>query len=126
MDYLEGTTRICALQETPLLYANKHGIGVMGVKIDVLRMGDGGRRREGPLGRIHRPQSRELRPTAAEIIARKQVRWLRSGEKTWASGQSGARQAIDVVLCEPVVAPLPGVAAIAAGKNRAVVRSRED
>jgi len=54
-DDLESASSIRALQETPLLYANKQGIWVLRVEINVLGMGDVGRRREGPLGRIHRP-----------------------------------------------------------------------
>jgi hypothetical protein len=54
------------------------------------------------------------------------MRRLRSGIQTRASCQSGARQAINVVLCESVVSLLPGLTAIAAGEDRAVVYSRED
>ena len=54
------------------------------------------------------------------------MRRLRAGKNAHAAGQPGARQAIDVVLRESVVAPLPGVAAIAAGEDRAVLRPREE
>ena len=54
-DDLEGTPSIRALQEAPLLYANKQSVWVLGMEIDVLGMGDVGRCREGPLGCIHRP-----------------------------------------------------------------------
>ena len=79
-----------------------------------------------PLGRIHRPQGREFRPVAPEIVAIEQVRRLRPGKNARAAGQSGAGQAIDVVLREPVVSALPGVAAVAAGEDRAVIHPRED
>src|SRR5207244_11998854 len=65
-------------------------------------------------------------PVAAEIVARDQVRRLGSGIKASASSQSGARQAVDVVLREPTVSPLPGLAAIAAGEDRAMIHPRED
>src|SRR5262245_58762844 len=54
------------------------------------------------------------------------MRWLRAGINARAFCQSGARQAIDVVLREPLVSSLPGLAAIATGEDRAVVHSRED
>ena len=63
---------------------------------------------------------------ATEIIAAKQVRRLCPGKDARAFGQSGTGEAVDIVLREPVVALLPGVTAIAAGEDRAVVRPGED
>jgi hypothetical protein len=62
----------------------------------------------------------------AEIITAEQVRRLCPGKDAWAFGQSGTGEAVNVVLREPVVALLPGVAAIAAGEDRAMVYPGED
>src|SRR5262245_31691717 len=51
---------------------------------------------------------------------------LGPGINARASSQPGARQAIAVVLRDPVVSPLPGVAAIIASEDRAMVHPRED
>src|SRR5262249_7265052 len=114
------------LQQATLLDTNKHRIRVIWVERNVLGMGDVWRRRESPPRHIHRSQGWEFGPAASEIIAGEQVRRLRAGKNAHAAGQPGARQAIDIVLSESVVALLPGMAAIAAGEDRAVLRSRED
>ena len=81
-------------------------------------MGDMGWSWESPLGHIDRPESRELCPVVPEIIATEQMGWLCPGKQTRAFWESCAGEAIDVVLREPMVAALPGMAAIAAGKDR--------
>ena len=68
----------------------------------------------------------KLGPAAPEIVAAEEVRGLRPGKDAHAAGQSGAREAVDVVLREPVVSPLPAVAPVGAGEDRAVVRPGED
>jgi hypothetical protein len=125
-DHPEGAPIVGALQKATLLDANKQGVRVLGVKRDVLRVRDMGRCRETPSGHIHRPQGREFRPVAAEIVAIEQMRRLRSGINARAASQSGAGQAIDVVLRESTISLLPGVAAITAGEDRAMVHSCED
>jgi len=54
-DHLEGASSIYALQEATLFDTNKHSVGVRGVEIDVLSMGNMGRSRETPVRHIHRP-----------------------------------------------------------------------
>ena len=65
----EGASIVRAFQKATLLDADKQGVRVLGVEVDVLRVGDVGRRREPPPGHIHRPQGREFRPVASEIVA---------------------------------------------------------
>jgi hypothetical protein len=62
----------------------------------------------------------------AEIIAAEQVCWLCPSKDAWAFSQSSTGEAVDIVFREPVVSLLPGVAAIAAGEDRAVVHPGED
>ena len=59
--------------------------GSWGWNVDVLRVCDVGRRRETPPGHIHRPQGREFRPVAAEIVAIEQMRRFRAGINARAS-----------------------------------------
>ena len=108
VDHLEGASGIRALQQATLLDADKQGIGVMGVKRDVLGMGNVGRGREAPVGHIYCAQGRQLCPVTSEIIAIEQVRWLCASIQARAAGQPHACQAIHIGLSEPVVAPFPG------------------
>ena len=54
-DHLEGVASVRALQEATLFDADKHRVGVLGVEIDVLGMGDMRRSRKTPARHIHRP-----------------------------------------------------------------------
>jgi hypothetical protein len=96
------------------------------MEVDVFGMGDMGRCWEPPFRHVHRPQGREFNPATAQIVAIEQVRRFRPGKHTCATVQSGAGEAIDVMLCEARISGLPGVAAIAAGEHRAAICPRED
>jgi hypothetical protein len=125
-DHVKRPPRVRALQEAALLDAHEQGLRVVGVDGDVLGVGHVRWGRETPVGGLARPQPGQLGPVAAQVVAREQVRRLRPGKDPRAPGQSGAGEAVDVGFGEALIAALPGVAAIDAGVDRAVVHPRED
>src|SRR5207244_6875366 len=105
--------------------AYEQRVGVVRVEVDVLGVGDVRWCRETPFRRVHRPESRQLGPAPSEIVAEEQVRGFGPREDTHATGQTGAGEAVDIVLREPMVPPLPGLAAVCAGHDRAVLGAGE-
>ena len=96
------------------------------MEVDVLGVRHVRRSRKAPSRRIHRPERGELLPAAPEVIAVEQVSGLGAGEDADARTESGAREAVHVLLAEALVSPFPGAAAITAREHRALLHSRED
>src|SRR5262249_59525324 len=103
------------------LDADEQGRGIEGMEVDVLGMSDVRRGREGPARRVDRPERRKLGPAAPEVVAAEQVRGLRPGEDTDATAQTGAGEAVHVVLGQAFVPARPGAPALPARDPRALL-----
>src|SRR5215813_10779727 len=96
------------------------------MEVDVLGVRDIRRGRKTPARRVDRPERRKLGPAASEVVTAEKVSGLRARKNPGCAAETGAGEAVHVVLGQTLVATLPGAAAVLAREQRAVFHARED